>query len=578
VSGCPHSCAKHQVADVGLAGALTDVDGRKVEAFAFNLGGNARERRLGTVYPKKVPRSRVIAVVEGLLAEYEEHARPGERFSETFARVGSDVFFHAIAAVLDGTSLTLPAVRTGKLVVIGNGMAGARFAEELRSRASEAFEVTVLGEEPHGGYNRIMLSGVLGGFRRPAEIITHPPEWYEQQRITLHRGTAAVAIDRAEKIVTTAAGDRVPYDALVIATGSRALVPPIPGLDAPHVFVMRTIDDCARIQQAIAPGIPVVVLGGGLLGLEAASGARALGAQATVVHLAPTLMEMQLDADGGRALRAKIEALGITVKTAARAVRAYDEADGRGIELADGTRIPGDVIIVCCGIVPNVALARDAGLGVERGILVDDGMQTSDPAIFGIGECVQHRGVTYGLVEPLWEQCAVLADRLTGRRAAYHGSQVGTKLKVAGVNVVALGEREPRPGDESIAVIDPNGAYRRGIVRNGMLVGAQVVGDAAAAAALGKAFDRKSPLAGSLAALLFGNDGIGATKAASASPSDELVCICNEIPRTQIDAAIAAGAHDVAEIGRVTLAGTGCGTCRGQLSEIASAAQAAGVP
>jgi nitrite reductase (NADH) large subunit len=172
----------------------------------------------------------------------------------------------------------------------------------------------------------------------------------------------------------------------------------------------------------------------------------------------------------------------------------------------------------------------------------------------------------------------VLADRLTGRRAAYHGSQVGTKLKVAGVNVVALGEREPRPGDESIAVIDPNGAYRRGIVRNGMLVGAQVVGDAAAAAALGKAFDRKSPLAGSLAALLFGNDGIGATKAASASPSDELVCICNEIPRTQIDAAIAAGAHDVAEIGRVTLAGTGCGTCRGQLSEIASAAQAAGVP
>ncbi len=569
VSGCPHSCAKHQVADIGLAGAMTDVDGRKVEAFAFNLGGNARERRLGTVYPKKVPRSRVIAVVEGLLAEYEEHARPGERFSATFARVGSDVFFHAIGAVLDGTSIPLPDVRAGKLVVIGNGMAGARFVDELRSRAGEAFDVTVLGEEPHGGYNRIMLSGVLGGFRTPSEIVTHPPEWYGERGITFHRGTAAVAIDRAQKIVTTAAGDRVPYDALVIATGSRALVPPIPGLDAPHVFVMRTIDDCARIRHAIAPGMPVVVLGGGLLGLEAASGVRALGGVVTVVHLAPTLMEMQLDADGGRALRAKIEALGITVKTGARAVRAYDDADGRGIELADGTRIPGDAIVVCCGIVPNVALARAAGLAVERGILVDDGMQTSDPAIFGIGECVQHRGVTYGLVEPLWEQCSVLADRLSGRRAAYRGSLVGTKLKVAGVNVVALGEREPLPGDESIAVIDPSGAYRRGIVRDGMLVGAQVVGDAAAAAALGKAFERTSPLAGSLAALLFGNDGIVATTAtASARPSDELVCICNEIPRSHIEGAIAAGARDVTEIGRVTLAGTGCGTCRGQLTEM----------
>jgi nitrite reductase (NADH) large subunit len=575
VSGCPHSCAKHQVADIGLAGAVTEHEGQRVEAFAFNLGGNAHERRLGTVYPKKVPRPRVIAVVESLLAEYEEHARPGERFSETFARVGSDVFFHAIAAVLDGTSLPLPAVRAGKLVVIGNGMAGARFVDELRSRASEAFDVTVLGDEVHGGYNRIMLSGVLGGFRTPDEIITHPPAWYDERRITLHRGAAAVAIDRAEKIVTTASGDRVPYDALVIATGSRPFVPPIPGLDAPHVFVMRTIDDCAKIAAAITPEMPVVVLGGGLLGLEAASGVRARGAQATVVHLAPTLMEMQLDADGGRALRAKIEALGITVKTSARAVRAYDDAEGRGIELADGTRIRGDVIIVCCGIVPNVSLAREAGLTVERGIVVDDGMQTSDPAIFGIGECVQHRGQTYGLVEPLWDQCTVLADRLTGRRAAYRGSQVGTKLKVAGVNVVALGEREPQPGDESIAVIDPNGAYRRGIVRNGMLVGAQVVGDAAAAAALGKAFDRASPLAGSLAALLFGNDGIAGTTL-SGRTNDELICICNEIPRTQIDDANAAGARDVAEIGRVTLAGTGCGTCRGQLSEMVIAANATG--
>jgi NAD(P)H-nitrite reductase large subunit len=566
VSGCPHSCAKHQVADIGLAGAMTTVEGKKVEAFAFNIGGNAHERRLGAIYPAKVPRAHVVAVIKGLLAEYEEHAIDGERFSETIARVGSDVFFHAIGAVLDGSAVPLPAVRSGKLVVIGNGMAGARFVEDLRARASAVFDVTVLGEEPHGGYNRIMLSGVLGGFRTPDEIITHAPEWYGEQGVTLHRGTAAVAIDREQKVVTTSSGERVPYDALVIATGSRPLVPPIPGLDAPHVFVMRTIDDCARIQAAVTPGMAAVVLGGGLLGLEAASGLRALGVVPAVVHMAPTLMELQLDPDGGRALRAKIEGLGIAVHTSARAVKAYDDADGRGIELADGTRIPGDVIVVCCGIVPNVALAREAGLEVARGIVTDDGMQTSDPAIFALGECVQHRGVTYGLVEPLWEQCAVLADRLTGRRAAYPGSRVGTKLKVAGVNVVALGEREPQPGDESIAAIDANGAYRRGIVRNGILIGAQVVGDAAAAAALGKAFERGSPLAGSLAALLFGSDGIAGAAATPPIAGDERICICNEIPRSQIEAAVAAGAHDVAEIGRVTLAGTGCGTCRGELA------------
>jgi NAD(P)H-nitrite reductase large subunit len=573
VSGCPHSCAKHQVADIGLAGAMTEVDGARVEAFVFNIGGNARARRLGAVYAKKVPRAKVIGVVQALLAEYEEHALVGERFSETVARLGSDVFFHAIGAVLAGTSVALPDVRAGHLVVIGNGMAASHFVEQLRARASEAFDITVLGEEPHGGYNRIMLSGVLGGFRDASEIVTHPPDWYAERRITLRRGTAAVAIDRDKKIVTTADGSFVPYDALVIATGSRPLVPPIPGLDAPHVFVMRTLEDCERIRAAVKPGTAVVVLGGGLLGLEAAGGLRALGAVPTVVHMASTLMEMQLDTDGGRALRTRIEALGVAVKTNARAVRAYDDAEGRGIELADGTRIPGEAIVVCCGITPNAALAREAGLTVERGIVVDDGLQTSDRAIFSIGECAQHRGVSYGLVEPLWEQCVVLAERLTGRRSAYTGSRVGTKLKVAGVNVIALGEREPQPGDESIAAIDSTGAYRHGIVRNGVLVGAQVVGDAAAAAALGKAFERGSPLAGSLAAMLFGSGANG--EAPASAEVDDRICICNEIPRSAIQHAIDAGAHDVAEIGRITLAGTGCGTCRGELAAMVIASKEA---
>jgi len=574
VSGCPHSCAKHQVADVGLAGAMTEVDGKRVEAYQLYVGGNARERRLGKTYPKKIPRTAVIAVVQSLLAEYEEHALAGERFSETVARVGTDLLFNAVAAALDGPSHPLPAIRSGHLVVIGNGMAGARFVEELRSRASESFAVTVIGDEPHGGYNRIMLSGVLGGFRDASEIITHPPQWYDERRIDLRRGVRATAIDREQKTVTCADGSTIAYDALVLATGSRALVPPIPGLDAPHIFVMRTIEDCAQIQAAVTPGTRALVLGGGLLGLEAASGLRALGAEPTVIHLMPTLMEMQLDAEGGRALQRRIEAMGITVRTGARAVAAYDDETGRGIELAGGERIAGDVIVVCCGIRPNVELAREAGLAVERGIVVDDGLQTSDPAIFGVGECVQHRGAMYGLVEPLWEQCTILADRLSGRRAAYAGSRVGTKLKVAGVNVVALGRREPEPGDESIAALDAAGAYRRGIARDGILVGAQVVGNAAAAAALSKAFDRGTPLPGSLAAVLFGTDGIGAAPAPLAD-GDERVCICNEIARSEIANAIDGGAHDVAEIGRLTLAGTGCGTCRGELAAMVIAAQSA---
>ena len=536
VSGCPHSCAKHQVADIGLAGALTEHEGKRVEAFTLYVGGNPRERRLGNVFPKKIPRSLVVQVVESLLAEYEEHAPSGERFSETVARIGTDVFFHAISATLDGTAAALPAIRSGRLVVIGNGMAGARFVEELRARASDSFDVTVLGEEPHGGYNRIMLSGVLGGFRDAGEIVTHPPGWYDGQRILLRSGTRARAIDRERKTVTCADGEVVSYDVLVIATGSRPLVPPIPGLDTPHVFVMRTIDDCTKIRAAVQPGMRAIVLGGGLLGLEAASGLRALGALPTVVHMMPTLMEQQLDIAGGRALQRRIEALGIEVRTNARAVRAFDDPAGRGIELADGTRIAGDVIVVCCGILPNTDLAHDAGIAVERGICVDDGLQTSDPAIFSIGECAQHRGVMYGLVEPLWEQCAVLADRLTGRRSAYTGSRIATKLKVAGVNVVALGEREAQPGDESIAAIDDLGAYRHAIARNGFLVGAQVVGDATAAATLGKAFERGTPLPGSLAAMLFGADATGAPPQPLAE-GDDRVCICDEISRSTIAAA-----------------------------------------
>jgi NAD(P)H-nitrite reductase large subunit len=419
-----------------------------------------------------------------------------------------------------------------------------------------------------------MLSGVLGGFRDPAEIVTHPPAWYVDRGVNLHVGMSATHIDRRAKTVLCADGSTHAYDALVIATGSRPFIPPIAGLDASHVHVFRTLEDCARIRLAAQGARSAVVLGGGLLGLEAASGLKALGVATTVVHLAPTLMEQQLELSAGTALQTRIEALGIAVRTGVRAVEAYAGPDGRGIELASGERIAGDIIVVCCGIVPNVSIAREAGLAVERGIVVDDGLQTSDPAIFAIGECAQHRGVTYGLVEPLWEQCTILAERLTRRRVVYAGSRIGTKLKVAGVNVVALGERDPRPGDEVIAALDSGGCYKRAIARNGILVGAQVVGDAKAAAAFARAFEAGSPIPGSLAAFIFGIEAIGSASK-PVVPGDDRICVCNEVPRSEITKAIAEGAHDIAEIGRLTLAGTGCGTCRGELAAMVIAAQQA---
>jgi NAD(P)H-nitrite reductase large subunit len=574
VSGCPHSCAKHQVADIGLAGAMTEYKGERVEAYVLYLGGNARERRLGLTYAKKIPRPLVIPVVRALLAAYEDLALAGERFSATVARLGTEAFFPIVAQMMDGTHVALPAIRTGRLVVIGNGMTGARFVEELRARTSETFDVTVLGDEPHGGYNRIMLSGVLGGFRNAGEIVTHPPDWYADRGVELHTGVRATHIDRAAKTVTCADGSSHAYDALVIATGSRPFIPPIAGLDGPNVHVFRTLEDCERIRAAAQGAHSAIVLGGGLLGLEAASGLKALGVATTVVHLAPTLMDRQLELSAGAALRARIEALGIAVRTGARAVAAYTDADGRGIELAGGERLAGDIIVVCCGIVPNVEIARDAGLAVERGITVDDGLQTSDPAIFAIGECAQHRGVTYGLVEPLWEQCTILAERLTRRRVVYAGSRVGTKLKVAGVNVVALGERDPQPGDEVIMTLDSGGRYRRAVARDGILVGAQVVGDAKAAAVFAHAFEGGTRIPGSLAAFIFGIEVIG-TAAQPAAPNDDRVCVCNEVSRSTIQNAIAGGAHDIAEIGRLTLAGTGCGTCRGELAALVIASQQA---
>ncbi len=574
VSGCPHSCAKHQVADIGLAGAMTDLDGVKVEAYAMYVGGNPHERRLGATYAKKVPRVFVVPVVTALLEKFRTERVADERFSQTVARVGAEAFFETIRSTLEPPPSVAAMKPGGRLVIVGNGMAGARLAEEVRDRAPEGFEIVVIGEEPHGGYNRIALSGVLGGHREHAEIVTHPIDWYAQRNVALHHGKRATAIDRDARVVRCEDGQEFAYDALVFATGSRAFVPPIAGIaEVEKSFVFRTVADCDAIAAAAHGKTRAIVLGGGLLGLEAAAGLRARGLVPTVVHLAPTLMEVQLDVYGGRALQRAIEALGIVVRTGASAVRAFEDEHGCGIELATGETLHADLIVVCCGTKPNVELARAAGLTVDRAIAVDNGLQTSDPAIFALGECAEFRGELYGLVEPIWEQCRVLADRLNGIDARYAGSRISTRLKVAGITVVALGARDPRDGDEAVSALSHDGKFKRAIARDGVLVGAQVVGDGRAAADFARAFDRGTPLPGSLAAFVFGIEGASAG-VPEGPRDDDRICVCNEISRGEILTAIAGGAHDVAEIGRATLAGTGCGTCRGELATLVMEAKA----
>ncbi|GAC1574368.1 MAG: hypothetical protein NVS3B7_06200 [Candidatus Elarobacter sp.] len=576
VSGCPHSCAKHQVADIGLAGGTTEFEGRRVEAFVLYVGGNARERRLGSTFSRKIPRSRALPVVEAVLAVYERERIEDERFSATVARVGTAAFFGAAGAALDGVS-AVPDVVAGELVVIGNGMSGARLVEEIRRRGGEALNITVYGDEPGGNYNRIMLSGVLGRNRTAGEIVTHPPEWYAEHDVTLRSGVRIAHIDRERRVVIDEAGNEQRYDGLVIATGSRPFVPAIPGRDHARVRVFRTLADCNGLHEEAALAQRAVVLGGGLLGLEAASGLRALGVEVTVLHLMPSLMEQQLDAGAGMALRARIEALDIAVRTDARTteIRAFDAERLEGVALADGTLIPADLVVICCGIIPNVEVARNAGLDVKRGIVVDDGLRTSDPAVYSVGECVQHRGVTYGLVEPIWEQCRVLADRLTATAAStYRGSKISTRLKVAGVNVVSVGERDPIQGDAVAIAIEPDGRYRRAISRDGFLVGAQVVGDPVAAAAFAKAFERQAPLAGSVGAFVFSIDTVAGPRAPAATPDDEQICVCNDVSRGTIRAAIASGAVTVDLVGDATAAGTGCGTCRPRLNALVEESRA----
>ncbi|MGB6179693.1 MAG: nitrite reductase large subunit NirB [Rhodococcus sp. (in: high G+C Gram-positive bacteria)] len=479
-------------------------------------------------------------------------------------------------------------VRPG-LVVVGNGMAGARTVEEILARDPDKFDVTMIGDEPYGNYNRIMLSHVLSGESsiEDDDLMLNPMSWYRQNDVTLHIGDRAVAIDRFAKSVTCESGRLVPYDTLVIATGSTTFFPNMDGLREPDgrlasgIFGFRTIEDTNGMLQMASSreGIRAVVIGGGLLGLEAAYGLRTQGIDVDVVHSPGHLMNQQLDERGGRVLRNKIEGLGVGVHTSKRTTAVLRDAEGRvrGVAFNDGTSLAADMIVVTAGIRPSVDLARRSGLVVERGIVVDDQMRCEDEgAIHAVGECCQHRGEVYGLVAPLWEQAGVLADVLTGANsdAAYHGSRLTTKLKVAGVDVAAMGVKGPeRDTDEFVQFYEPrSGTYKSVVVRDNKLIGAMLLGDISKVSFLTQAFDEKVPLPDERISMLFDMGTPSAETGAAELSDDVQVCNCNGVTKGDIVACVHGGATTVTAVVAKTRAGKGCGSCKGLVADIVTCA------
>lgn len=458
-----------------------------------------------------------------------------------------------------------------KLVIIGNGMGTCRLLDELVSRnAHHLYEITVYGDEPGGAYNRIQLGKVLAG-EAPNAIVTKPPEWYDRHGIRLLASTRVKKLDIRRKEVLTEDGLGRRYDLAVLATGSTPLVPPLEGMQGedgelrPGCFVYRTIGDCLRMRAYSRPGDSAVVVGGGLLGLEAAKVLSDRGLHVTVIHVAPHLMNAQLDGIAGEMLSRQIERAGIFVRTGKTVEALYGDERIEGVILDDGTTLPADMVVLACGVRPRVEVARESGLPVNKGIVVNDTLATQVPAVYAFGECAEHKGKVYGIVSPVWEQAQVLADVLSGvkTQSRYRGSKLYTRLKVAGVDVASMGSLEPElESDEIFQIIEERrSAYRKLIVRDGRLVGAMLVGNTAATAALVQLFDRDDPLPEDPLEVLCQVRG-------AACAVDRQLCNCHKVSESRVREAIESGADSVTALGEVTKAGTGCGSCKTDLEQL----------
>jgi nitrite reductase (NADH) large subunit len=463
-----------------------------------------------------------------------------------------------------------------KLVLVGNGMAGMRAVEELLELAPDRYAITVFGSEPRGNYNRILLSPLLSAEKTLDDIMLNTPEWYAEHGITLHAGRTVGKIDRRRRVVVADDGFEQPYDRLLLATGSNPFMLPLPGADLPGVLSYRDIDDVDAMIEASASYRHAVVIGGGLLGLEAAYGLQRRGMEVTVVHLLETLMERQLDPTAAGLLRASLEARGLEFRMPAATEAILGAERVEAVRFGDGSEIPADLVVMAVGIRPNVALAKASGIACERGVLVDDTMQTFDPAIYAVGECVQHRGQCYGLVAPLFEQAKVVANHLAeigvGR---YPGSRVSTKLKVTGIDLFSAGDFLGDDDSDELTFMDAaRGVYKKVIVRNDRIQGAVLYGNTVDGPWYFQLLRDGTEISGFREDLLFGqahigDSGTGGADAVTFLADSAEICGCNGVCKGDILKAITAKKlFTLDDVRAHTKASSSCGSCTGLVEQL----------
>jgi nitrite reductase (NADH) large subunit len=460
-----------------------------------------------------------------------------------------------------------------KLVVVGNGMAGIACVEQILKHAPR-FEITVFGDETHVNYNRIMLSSVLAGEKASDEITLNPLEWYRRNDIRLRVGARVTGVDPQLRTITTEDASVESFDTLLLATGSYAIMPPIEGIDKDGVFPFRTLDDTRALLARARRGVKAVVIGGGLLGLEAARGLQVQGCEVTVVHLVDRLMERQLDMIGSFYLKAKMEALGIQVLLNRNTGKFVGGTKVEGVAFGDGSRVDANLVVVAAGIRPNVELGRKAGLQVNRGIVVYDYMETSHPDIFAVGECVEHKGVCYGLVAPLFEQGKVLAATITGNKGpTYRGTIQAAKLKIMGVDVFSAGDWADAAGTEPIRYEDPTlGVYKKLALRNGKLSGVILVGDTSDSHRYMEWLRSDADLTGQRRHLLFPPPASDAGLDIAQMADSATICGCVGVTKgTIIQAIHERGVNTLSQLKEATRASTGCGSCTGLCQDLLKA-------
>lgn len=464
---------------------------------------------------------------------------------------------------------------TKQLVVIGNGMAPGRVLDELFEHQSHGYQVTIFNAEPRVNYDRIMLSPVLSGEKTFEEIVIHSDEWYAARGITLHKGKPIIDINRSTRMVQAVDGTSAKYDKLIIATGSSPFMPPIPGKDLDGVYAYRDLDDVDGMLEVAAGGGRAVVIGGGLLGLEAAAGLEMRGMHVTVLHLGPTLMERQLDTAAGFLLKEALVERGIDVITEANTTAISGDGKVEAVHLSDGQVLDADVVVMAVGIRPNITLAEGCDLEVNRGIVVNDAMQTSDVNILAVGECVEHRGACYGLVAPLYEMAKVIAKNLVQEGANYTGSEISTKLKVTGIDVYSAGDFADGENREEIVFRDAaRKTYKRITIENERIVGVVLFGETKDGAWFFQKIKEQADISDIRDTLIFGPSYAGGaavdpTAAVAALPDDAEICGCNGVCKSKIMETIELkGLTSLAGVRTHTKASSSCGSCTGLVEQL----------